>query len=183
MIKKSYTHETQFYVIFSKFINVLPYSIYWRIFLAVTIAKYLLWLKEDASVIFSPFGVFLSRFGFLRLTKNLKNCPLLPFPSKPLNKHPSNVLHTHFTSIYFLSIKFFHSGLTTGKLFKNLIPCFTAHLKLLNFNEKSETVKATPQRVPSLPISLFSLNRQSNDGRLRRKIIFFYQSDFSLFLT
>ncbi|MBR4329505.1 MAG: hypothetical protein IKP71_06590 [Candidatus Riflebacteria bacterium] len=46
-----------------------------RIFLAVTIAKNLLWLREGAGVIFSTFGGYLSRFSFLQLTKNLKNRP------------------------------------------------------------------------------------------------------------
>ncbi|MBR4261174.1 MAG: hypothetical protein IKQ33_04405, partial [Clostridia bacterium] len=61
-----------------------------RIFLAVTIAKNLLWLREGAGVIFSLFGGYLSRFSFLRPTKNLKNRPPVA-----LKIHQSNHLTTN----------------------------------------------------------------------------------------
>ena len=68
-----------------------------RIFLAVTIAKNLLWLREGAGVIFSLFGGYLSRFSFLRPTKNLKNRPPVALKIHQSNhlttKHPKTTLN------------------------------------------------------------------------------------------
>ena len=80
------------HVLHTRFRQITPW-----IFLAVTIAKNLLWLREGASVIFSPFGGYLSRFSFLRLTKNLKNRPPVALKIHQSNhlttKHPKTTLN------------------------------------------------------------------------------------------
>ena len=82
------------------------------VFLAVTIAKNLLWLRERASVIFNPLGGYLSRFSnkqnnqtttptTLHTNHNLKN------PTLPLRKRVRTIITTTTNNNNYVIISLF----------------------------------------------------------------------------